>query len=64
MTNTEETKDKFSEDFEYVISAVPAADKFIVLGNFNARVEQDNASWDGVLSKHRTEKQQQQRLFL
>ena len=38
MTNTDETKDKFYEDFEYVISAVPAADKLIILSDFNARV--------------------------
>ena len=48
---TDETKDKFDEDFEYVISAVPAADKFIILGDFNARVKQDSASWEGVLGK-------------
>ena len=44
MTNMNETKDKFYEDFEYVISAVPAADKLIILGDFNARVGQDSAS--------------------
>ncbi len=36
MTNADETKDKFYEDFEYVISAVPAADKLIILVNFNS----------------------------
>ena len=56
MTNIDETKDKFYEDFEYVISAVPAADKLILLGDFNARVGQDSTSWDGVLGKHRIRK--------
>ena len=51
MTNTDEAKDKFYEDFEYIISTVPAADKLI---NFNARVGQDSASWEGVLGKHGT----------
>ena len=44
MTNTDETKDKFYEDFEYVISAVSAADKLIILGDFNARVGQNATS--------------------
>ena len=42
MTNTDETKDKFYKDFEYVLSAVPAADKLIILGDFNARIGQDS----------------------
>ena len=46
MTNKDETKDKFYEYLEYVISAVPAADKLIILGDFNARVGQDIASWE------------------
>ena len=55
MTNTDETKDKFYEDFEYVISAVPAEDKLIILSDFNARVGQGSASWEGVLGKHEPE---------
>ena len=51
MTNTDETKDKFNEDFEYIISAVPTVDKLIILGDFNARIEPDSASWEGVLGK-------------
>ena len=38
MTNTDETKRQVYEEFEYVISAVSASDKFIILGNLNARV--------------------------
>ena len=53
---TDETKDKFYEDFEYVISAIPTADKLIILGYFNARIKQDNISREGVLGKHRTRK--------
>ena len=53
MTNTDETKDKF---FEYVISAVPVADKLVIRSDFNARIGQDSASWEGVLGKHGTEK--------
>ena len=56
MTNTDETKDKFSEDFEYAISAVSAADKLIILDDFNTRVGWDSTSWEGVLGKHGTGK--------
>ena len=44
MTNTDETKDKFYEDYDYVIFAVPDAEKIIVLDDFNARVGQASAS--------------------
>ena len=56
MTNTDETKDKFYENFEYVMSAVPTADKLLILGDFIARVGQDSATWEGLLDKHRTTK--------
>ena len=55
-TNTDETKDKFYEDFEYIIFSVPAADKLIILGNFNVRVRQNSTSWEGLLGKHKTRK--------
>ena len=45
MTNTDETKDKFYEDFGYVISAIPAANKLIILVNVNVRVWQNRASY-------------------
>ena len=38
MTNRDETKDKFYEDFEYVTSAVPAESKLIILDDNNIRV--------------------------
>ena len=38
MTNPDKTKDRFYEDLDAVISAVPASDKLIILGDFNARV--------------------------
>ena len=52
MTNTDETKDKFYEDFEYVIFAAPTAEKLIILGDINEIVGQDSASWEGALGKH------------
>ena len=56
IINTDETKDKFYEDFEYVISVVPTAGKFIILGDFISRVGQDIASWEGLLGIHGTGK--------
>nr|XP_054749441.1 uncharacterized protein LOC129254921 [Lytechinus pictus] len=52
MTNTDETKDKFYEDLNNVITAVPHADKLTILGDFNARVGHDSVSWEGVIGKH------------
>ncbi len=59
MTNKDVTNDKFYENFEYVISAVPTANKLIILGDFNARVGQDSASWKGVLVNTGLKMQQQ-----
>ena len=56
MTNRDETKDKLYGDFEYVISSVFAAEKLIILGDFNGRVGQYSTSWEGVLGKHGTGK--------
>lgn len=56
MTNPDKTKDRFYEEFDAVISAVPASDKLIILGDFNARVGCDSSSWEGVLGKHGTGK--------
>ena len=36
-------RQKFYEDFEYVISAVHTTDKLIIVGDFNLRVGQDSA---------------------
>ncbi|ROT68758.1 hypothetical protein C7M84_013094 [Penaeus vannamei] len=51
MTNPDETKDKFYEDLNTVITAVPHADKLIILGDFNA-VGCYSVSWEGVIGKH------------
>ena len=52
MTNPEEIKDKFYEDLNCVIAAVPNSDKLIILGDFNARVGCDSTTWEGVIGKH------------
>ena len=48
----------------FVISAVYATEKLIILRDFNASVGQNNASWDGVLRKHRTGKSSSYGLLL
>ena len=48
MTNPDEVKDKFYDDFDSVISAAPRTDKLILLGDFNARVGTDHQTWEGV----------------
>ena len=51
MSNPEDAKDKFHEDIDSFISSVPQNDKFILLGNFNARVGSDHQVWERVLGK-------------
>ncbi|XP_038056050.1 craniofacial development protein 2-like [Patiria miniata] len=52
MTNPEEIKDRFYEELDTLISAVPQTEKLIVLGDFNARVGTDSTTWDWVLGRH------------
>ena len=52
MTNPDEAKDKFYSDLESVLCSVPAADKLILLGDFNARVGLDTSAWPNVLGPH------------
>lgn len=52
MTNPDELKDKFYEDLNSVITAVPHFDKLVILDDFNARVGRDNTPLEGVIGKH------------
>ena len=54
MTNPDDVKERFYEDLTATITAVPRADKLIILGDFNARVGTDHKSWEGVLGKNGT----------
>ena len=56
MTNPEEVIEQFYSDFRATISAVPQADKLIILGDFNARVGTDWQTWEGILGRHGTGK--------
>ena len=49
MTNPDEFKDKFYDDLDSVISAAPRTEKLILLGDFNARVDTDHQTWEGVI---------------
>ncbi|VDL88472.1 unnamed protein product [Schistocephalus solidus] len=49
MTSSDAAKEKFYEGLHALLATVPKADKLIVLGDFNARVGTDHASWRGVL---------------
>ncbi|VDL85310.1 unnamed protein product [Schistocephalus solidus] len=51
-TRSDAVKDKFYEDLHILLATVPMAHKFIVLGDFNARVGRDHAAWQGLLGPH------------
>ncbi|XP_016336774.1 craniofacial development protein 2-like [Sinocyclocheilus anshuiensis] len=52
MTNSNEVKESFYLDLKAAILAVPRTDKLIILGDFNARVGNVHASWEGVLENN------------
>ena len=52
MTNDDETKDKFYEDLDHIITSVNPTDKLIILGDFNARVDTGSKTWEGTLGNH------------
>jgi exonuclease III len=45
-------KDRFYSDLRSLLQDIPADDKVIILGDFNARVGRDSEAWQGVLGKH------------
>lgn len=45
-------KGKFYADLHNLVQNVPANDKVIALGDFNARVGRDSEAWKGVLGMH------------
>ena len=51
MTNENETKELFYRYLDSLLSEIPAADKLILLGDFNARVGKDHEAWSQVLEK-------------
>ena len=49
MTISDDAMEGFYQDLKSIIAAVPSTDKLIILGDFNARVGTDGASWEEVL---------------
>ena len=52
LTSSHDVKEKFYGNLDHVIKTTPLSDTFVLLGDFNARVEKDHSSWAGVLGKH------------
>nr|XP_025036462.1 craniofacial development protein 2-like [Pelodiscus sinensis] len=52
MNSTEETTEQFYIDLSSILCSVPANNKLILLGDFNAQVDCDHSQWEGVLGKH------------
>lgn len=44
-----QTKEAFYNNLDQNIQTTITSDKFIILGDFNARVETDSDNWNGIL---------------
>ncbi|XP_037296657.1 uncharacterized protein LOC119189933 [Manduca sexta] len=52
LTSSTESKDLFYDDLTSTVRQIPSGDRLILLGDFNARVGQDNISWPECLGNH------------
>ncbi|KAI8781842.1 craniofacial development protein 2 [Biomphalaria glabrata] len=52
MSNEDNTKEKFYSDLNSAIIKTPKTDKFIILGDFNAKVGSEWKTWSNVLGRH------------
>ena len=52
LNRPEQEKNEFYQQLREIVASVQHSDKLILLGDFNARVGTDNASWGGVLGNH------------
>jgi hypothetical protein len=52
MTYDDATKERFYEDLDRVILSVPAYDKLLLLGDFNARVGREVQHWSPAIGHH------------
>ena len=48
----DDDKDQFYDQLNQLFKEIPASDKILLLGDFNARVGADHEGWDGVLGSH------------
>ena len=49
LHSSQEVKDAFYDQLQSAVGKVPASDSLVLLGDFNARVGADNASWPSCL---------------
>ena len=52
LGQSDETKEQFYSTLSDIIESVPSSHKLLLLGDFNARVGMDYASWENVIGKH------------
>ena len=52
LSTCDEDKEAFYESLNLLVKSTPSSNKLIILGDFNARVGQDNVCWKGVLGPH------------
>ena len=52
LPSESETKDSFYQSLDEALRRIPKNDKIFLLGDFNARVAQNNTIWSGVLGRH------------
>lgn len=52
MMYPDEVKEQFYKSLHDAIRTVPAKDKLVILGDFNARVGRNHQAWPGVLGPH------------
>ena len=52
LPSSDESKESFYGTLSDAIKAIPIPNKILLLGDFNARVGKDYASWENVIGKH------------
>ncbi|XP_047002619.1 craniofacial development protein 2-like [Schistocerca americana] len=52
LTSAADAKDRFYEQLGYVVQGLHSGDRRCILGDFNARVGNDFATWPDCLGKH------------
>jgi len=52
LPSSVEEKDVFYENLDSIVKSIPASDKIIILGDFNARVGSDCNRWERVVGPH------------
>lgn len=52
LPSDNEAKECFYQALDEALCQIPKSDKILLLGDFNARVRQNNRIWSGVLGRH------------